>query len=76
MPIKVHNTLMQKELNGDPPLYRSRDWNKFERRYKEGGYDSVMLIPAPQGSALKKSYDQNPSSTENRHITQEKTSKM
>ena len=66
--VKAHNTLMQKELNGDRPLYRSRDWNKFERRqqkeqkkkdwYKEGDYDSVMFIPATPGSALKKSYDQ------------------
>ena len=67
--VKAHNTLMQKELNGDRPVYRSsQDWNKFERRqqkeqkkndwYKKGGCDSVMFIPATPGSALKKSYDQ------------------
>ena len=65
--VKAHNTLMQKELS-DHPLYRSRDWKKFERRkqkeqkkkdsYKEGEYDSVMFIPATPGSALKKSYNQ------------------
>ena len=66
--VKAHNTLIQKELNGDRPLYRSREWNKFERRqqkeqkkkdwYKEGDYDSVMFIPATPGSALKRCYDQ------------------
>ena len=29
-----------------------KDW------YKEGDYDSVMVIPATPGSALKKRYDQ------------------
>ena len=38
-----------------------REGNRKNRRkdwYKEGGYDSVMFIPATPGSALRKSYDQ------------------
>ena len=66
--IKAYNNLLQKEIKGERPLYRNRDWNTVNRRkqkelkkkewYKEGGYDSVIFIQATHRSALRKRYEQ------------------
>ena len=66
--LDAYDRMMDKDQQGEEPMYRTRDWKKVERakaRIKkkrewfkgaEGKNESVIFVPATPGSELKKRY--------------------
>ena len=67
--LKAYRKMKSKDQSGEVPLYRPKEWKTKERQnkkrqkkktwYKEGGYNSVIFVPATPKSELKKMLDEN-----------------
>ena len=66
--LDAYDRMMDKDQQGEEPMYRTRDWKKVERakarrkkksewfKGAEGRNESVIFVPATPGSELKKRY--------------------
>ncbi|KAL9963291.1 hypothetical protein ACROYT_G032476 [Oculina patagonica] len=62
----AYNRLIELDASGETPLYRPREWRKLDQArekrrkreiwFKEGGFDTVIFVPATPGSQLKHRY--------------------
>ena len=65
--INAYMTMMENEERGIRPIHRPKGWNRSERIeqkqlkkknwYKQGGFDSVLFIPATPEGKLKRMYE-------------------
>lgn len=61
--MKAYEIIKFEDQQGIKPMYRSKNWNKIERReekekkrktwYTKGGYETVLFVPATPNSQLK-----------------------
>ena len=64
--IKAYRTIRDNEVSGLRPINRAKDWKREERLkeketkkkswYKDGGFDSVMFVPATPNAELRRMY--------------------
>ena len=64
--MKAYESIIEKDRNGEQPLYRPRHWKRTERRkrkraqkenwYRKGGNKTVIFVPSTPHSQLKKKY--------------------
>ena len=67
--VSAYDKMIEKDMNGEEPLYRPRNWKRVERaksrRKKRGewfkgggqGNETVIFVPATPGSELKRRYE-------------------
>ena len=65
--LKAYKEIQAKDLSGERPMYRPKEWKTKERRklrrsqketwYRKGGHQSVIFIPATPQSQLRKKYE-------------------
>ena len=66
--LAAYNRVLSRDVDGNRPMYRPKEWNREERLklkkgkkvnwYKQGGFESVIFVPATPRSALQKSYQE------------------
>ena len=64
--LKAYNRLIELDTSGEQPLYSPREWKclewaqerweKQEKWYRKGSFDTVIFVPATPGSQLKERY--------------------
>jgi hypothetical protein len=65
--LKAYGSIQKLDASGESPMYRSREWRrqhssrekwqKQDKWYKKGGYESVIFIAATPNSTLKRQYE-------------------
>ena len=65
--LKAYESIQKLDASGESPMYRSREWRrqhssrekwqKQDKWYKKGGYESVIFIAATPNSTLKRQYN-------------------